>query len=77
MDYSTLERDSGGGSKKVIRSVDASMNSLDADDYIMEDSMKKVTVAVTCGELYPLAMPEIICASNVVKVCLWVGIGVS
>lgn len=42
MDYSTLDRDSGGGSKKAIRSVDASMNSLDADDYIMEDSMKKV-----------------------------------
>ncbi|XP_052770358.1 ankyrin-2-like isoform X10 [Mya arenaria] len=40
-DYSTLDRSSGDGSRKIIRSVDASQNSLDADDYINEDSMKK------------------------------------
>ena len=41
-DFSTLERDSGDGSRKLIRSVDASQNSLDADDYITDDSIKKV-----------------------------------
>lgn len=41
-DYSTLERDSGGGSRKVIRSVDASQNSLDVDDYVTDESIKKV-----------------------------------
>ncbi|XP_060605993.1 ankyrin-2-like isoform X12 [Ruditapes philippinarum] len=40
-DFSTLERDSADGSRKLIRSVDASQNSLDADDYITDDSIKK------------------------------------
>ena len=44
-DYSTLERLDADSSKKPehqIRSVDASTNSLDADDYINDDSLKKV-----------------------------------
>ncbi|XP_053392981.1 uncharacterized protein LOC123564339 isoform X44 [Mercenaria mercenaria] len=40
-DYSTLERDTSDGGRKIIRSVDASQNSLDADDYITDDSIKK------------------------------------
>ncbi|XP_052265579.1 ankyrin-2-like isoform X3 [Dreissena polymorpha] len=40
-DFSTLGRDSGVEGSKIIRSVDASQNSLDADDYINEDSLKK------------------------------------
>ena len=46
-DYSTLERLDEDSTKKTsnqIRSVDASTNSLDADDYINDDSLKKVSV---------------------------------